>query len=66
LDAELGSLKAGELADLVVLDRDPLKDIRNTDSVRYVMKNGELFDAENMDKLWPNYQLRPAFRWQSH
>lgn len=37
LDAELGSLEKGKLADLVVLDRDPLANIRNTQAIRYVM-----------------------------
>ncbi|MEW6734348.1 MAG: amidohydrolase family protein [Acidobacteriota bacterium] len=64
LDNELGSLVVGKVADLVVLDRNPLENIRNTDSVRYVMKNGELFDAENMDKMWPAKEPRKPFRWQ--
>lgn len=64
LDGDVGSLSVGKLADLVVLDKNPLTDIHNTDSVSYVMKNGELFEADNMDKVWPVKEARKPFRWQ--
>ena len=51
------------MADLVVLDRNPLEDIRNTNSVRYVMKNGRLYDGNTLDEVYP--RKRPArFYWQ--
>ena len=53
LDGDLGSIAPGKLADLVVLDADPLDDIRNTNRIRYVMKNGRLYDAETLDETWP-------------
>lgn len=43
----------GKLADLVVLRKNPLDDLRNTTAIRYVMKNGELFDADTLNELWP-------------
>ena len=53
LEAELGSLEAGKMADLVVLDRDPLVDIRNATAIAYVMKGGVLYEGETLARVWP-------------
>lgn len=64
LERQIGSLEVGKLADLIVLDRDPLADIRNTNSVRYTMVNGRLYDADNVDEIGNRPRKRGRFYWE--
>ena len=64
LDKELGSIEKGKLADLVILNKDPLKNIRNTNSVDMVMKNGRLYSGDNLDQIYPIEQKAKNFDWQ--
>lgn len=50
---DMGTLEVGKYADLVVFDADPLADIRNSRSLKLVMRGGQLFDADTLDELWP-------------
>ena len=60
---ELGSLEPGKMADLLVLDKDPLADIHNSNTIRYVMRNGEMFNGDTLDRIWPDAKPLPEPWW---
>lgn len=64
LNESLGSVRAGKLADLIVLDKNPLDDIYHTESIRWVMANGRLYDAETMDEIGLTPKKRGPFYWE--
>ncbi len=64
LERDLGSLEPGKLADLLVLDGDPLANIRNTNTVRHVMRNGRLYDGNTLDEQWPRQRALPPQPWR--
>lgn len=62
LSKDIGSLEVGKMADLQVLDANPLARLQNTNTVKYVMKNGRLYDASTLDEMWPR-QKKLSRQW---
>lgn len=62
---EIGSLTPGKYADLVILQKNPLDNIRNTLSITQVMKNGRLYDANTLDEIYPETK-RLGPQWFTH
>ena len=63
-DNWIGTLQPGKLADLLVMDKNPLEDIRNTESIKYTMVNGRLYDAETMHETGNYDNKRGRFFWE--
>ena len=66
LSGDVGTIEAGKLADLVVLEANPLDDIRHTNTIQRVMKNGRLYDGETLDEQWPRQRPLGKLTWHGH
>jgi imidazolonepropionase-like amidohydrolase len=64
LDRDIGSLEPGKLADVIVVDGNPLDDIRTSERVAYTMINGRLYDAATLDQVGNHPAKRGRFYWE--
>ena len=64
MENEIGSLKAGKLADLIVIDGDPSKDLMDSEHVVFTMVNGRLYDASTMNEIGNESKERTQFYWE--
>ncbi len=64
MDGDLGSLEPGKLADLIVLEANPLDDLRHSEQIRWTMVNGRLFDARTLDEVGNHPRPRAPFYWE--
>ncbi len=64
MDGEIGSLEVGKLADMVILEADPLENIRNTERVETVVLGGRAYDAATMNEVVTGAEQRMPYWWE--
>ena len=51
----------------MIFDKSPLDDIHNTNTIHWVMKNGELFEGDTLDQVWPEQKkLGKLWFWHNY
>lgn len=64
MEDQIGTLKVGKLADLIVIDGNPLEDIRLSENVIYTMINGRMYDTKTMNEVGSGNKMRTKFFWE--
>jgi len=64
MDDQIGSLKAGKLADIIVVDGNPMENIYDSEKVIYTMINGRLYDTNTMNEVGQENKERSKFFWE--
>ena len=62
---DLGAIAPGMMADMIILDRNPLENIRNTWAIDRVIKNGRIYQGDSLAEVWPRQTAAPDY-WWSH
>jgi len=65
LDTDLGTVEVGKLADLLIMDSNPLQNLRHTNTLSLVIKNGTVYKADSLDEVWPEEKKAETFNWQT-
>jgi len=64
MDTEIGSIKEGKLADIIVIDGNPSKNLMDSEKVVYTMINGRLYDSSTMNEIGKTNKERTKFYWE--
>ncbi|MCX2744434.1 amidohydrolase family protein [Mangrovivirga sp. M17] len=64
MEDHIGSIEKGKLADFIILGKNPLEDIENTQYVEMTMVNGRLYETETMNEIGNTPEERSKFYWE--
>jgi Tol biopolymer transport system component len=64
LDNDLGSIETGKIADLLIMDKNPLDNLRHTNTLTHVIKDGVVYDANTLDEISPHKKKADTMHWQ--
>jgi len=64
MDRDIGTLEPGKLADVIVIDGNPLQDIRQSEKVMWTMVNGRLYDSATMTETGARERKRGRYWWE--
>ena len=62
-EKDLGTLEVGKLADFMVLNSNPLENIKNTLDIQYVTKGGVVYVGDTLDEVWPRQRKYGNYFW---
>jgi imidazolonepropionase-like amidohydrolase len=64
MEDQIGSLENGKLADFIIMDKNPLEDIRHTESISMVIMNGRVYNPDTMNEIGNYDRKRSRFFWE--